>query len=354
MECSLATEGTSGSNRNVPNDKHYAFASFVLGIAAGLLIVTTGFDYYYAGWPAHGPVGVYGVFLMVFGTLTILGSLLVLLSRRVRLVGAILILVFGLMGNMQQIFSIPGFISKLLLPTLSFVLALLARNPSRAQISKRANLLEGQTEQISAVRDAFQCLRDGFLLSAIAMLILVPSIILIYISPLWTLAVLIYVVSIIRRAKGWKLLGMKNTEHAVLYCGAFFASFSLWLFASSSLWIRIPPTILNPFFGGISMLVFLPLITIVTWGLYTYFEYRSYKELDEKLGTDLRPPRALTKAGALLAVITAFSAFTLFFYLAIPMLALLIVSCLFLFKRLRLPIYDPKPSFNVADSQAFD
>ena len=342
----MATGGTSDSNRNVRNDKPYAVASFVLGIAAGLLIVSTGFDYYYAGWPAHGPVGVYGVFLMFFGALTILGSLLVLLSRRVRLVGAILILVFGLMGNMQQIFSILGFISKLLLPTLSFVLALLARNPSRAQISSRANLLEGQTEQIRTVRDAFQCLRDGFLLSAIALLILTPSIILIYISPLWTLAVLIYVVSIIRRAKGWKLLGMKNTEHAVLYCGAFFAS--------SSLWIRIPPTILNPFFGGISMLVFLPLITIVPWGLYTYFEYRSYKELDEKLGIGLRPPRALTKAGALLAVITAFSAFTLFFYLAIPMLALLIASCLFLFKRLRLPTYDPKPSFNVADSHAFD
>ncbi len=349
----MATEGTSDNNRNVRNDKPYAIASFILGIAAGLLAVSTGFDYYYAGWPAQGPVGVYGVFLMVFGALTILGSLLVLLSRRVRFVGAILILVFGLMGSMQEIFSILGLISKLLLPILSFFFALLARNPSRAQISNRTNLLKDQTEQISIIKDAFQCLRDGFLLSAIALLILAPSLILIFISPLWTLAVLIYIVSIIRRAKGWKLLGMKNTEHAVLYCGALFTLSSLWLFASSSLWIWMLPTILNPFFGGVTMLVFLPLITIVPWGIYTYFENRSYKELDEKLGINLRPPRTLTKAGALLAVITAFSAFTLFFYLAIPMLALLIASCLLLFRRLRLPDA-PQQSYNAADSHTFD
>lgn len=341
----MATEGTSDSNRNVRNDKPYAFTSFVLGIAAGLLAVSSGSDYYYAGWPAHGPVGVDGVFLMVFGALTILGSLLVLLSRRLRLVGAILLLVFGLIGNMQQIFSIPSLISKLLLPILSFIFALLARNPV-AQAPDRLNLFEGQVEQINMVEDAFQCLRDGFLLSATAMLILVASLVLVDISPFWAIAVLVYIVSIIRRAKGWKLLGMKNTEHAVLYCGALFASSPLWM------WILSP--ILNPFFGSITMLEFLPLIALVPWGIYTYFENRSYKELDEKLGIDLGPPRTLTKAGALFAVITASSAFTLFFYLAIPLFALLIASCLLLFRRLRLPADVPQQSYNAANSHTFD
>jgi hypothetical protein len=99
--------------------------SFVLGFLTGVCGISTGLGYYYAGWPAHGPVGVLGVFLIIFGLLTILGSLLVLI-RRVRIVGAILILLFGIAAGMQGIFCIMGFVTKLVLPILSFIFALYA------------------------------------------------------------------------------------------------------------------------------------------------------------------------------------------------------------------------------------
>jgi len=120
----------SGEDNSVPvgakdiGDKNlYVVVSFGLGFLAGLFGVLTGLSYYFAGWPAHGPVGVVGVFLTIFGLLTILGSFL-LLSRRVRILGAILILLFGLVANIQGIFSIMGLITKLLLPILSFIFAL--------------------------------------------------------------------------------------------------------------------------------------------------------------------------------------------------------------------------------------
>lgn len=79
------------STKGIKDKNPYAIISFVLGFLTGIYAILTGSDYYYAGWPAHGPVGVMGVFLMIFGLLTILGSFLVL-SRRVRILGAILIL----------------------------------------------------------------------------------------------------------------------------------------------------------------------------------------------------------------------------------------------------------------------
>jgi len=116
---------TTGGTKDIRDKNPYVIVSFVLGFLAGLYGILTGLDYSFAGWPAHGPVGVLGVFLAIFGLLTILGSLLVL-SRRVRIVGAILILLFGLMANMQGIFSIMSLITKLLLPILSFIFALYA------------------------------------------------------------------------------------------------------------------------------------------------------------------------------------------------------------------------------------
>jgi len=76
----------------------YAILSFFISITVGLSTVITGFRYYYAGWPAHGPVGVMGTLYMIYGLLTVLGSILVLI-RKARLVGAILILVFGLVSG---------------------------------------------------------------------------------------------------------------------------------------------------------------------------------------------------------------------------------------------------------------
>jgi hypothetical protein len=126
----------TSSRKGVSFRNPYHIVSFVFGLLTGLYGVLTGSSYYYAGWPAHGPVGVLGLFLMIFGLVTILGSLLVLLTRRVRIVGAVLILVFGLIGNMQGTFNITGLITRLLLPILSFIFALYAiksdRHPSKS------------------------------------------------------------------------------------------------------------------------------------------------------------------------------------------------------------------------------
>jgi hypothetical protein len=121
----LTSEGNSATSsiKDIIYKNPYVIVSFFLGFLTGLYGILTGLDYYYAGWPAHGPVGVVGVFLTIFGFLTILGSFLVF-SRRLRIVGAILILFFGLGTNIQGIFNITGVITKLLLPILSFIFAL--------------------------------------------------------------------------------------------------------------------------------------------------------------------------------------------------------------------------------------
>lgn len=128
----LSSEDTSATSRtkDIRDKNPYVIVSFVLGFLTGLYGILTGLDYYFAGWPAHGPVGVVGVFLTIVGLLTILGSLLVL-SRRLRIVGAILILLFGIVAGMQGIFSIMGFVKKLLLPLLSFIFALYATKRDR-------------------------------------------------------------------------------------------------------------------------------------------------------------------------------------------------------------------------------
>lgn len=128
----------TGKRKSVSFRNPYAIVSFVLGVSTGLYGILTGSSYYYAGWPAHGPVGILGVFLIIFGLVTILGSVLVLLTGRVRNVGAILILVFGLMSNMQGIFSITNLMAKLLLPILSFIFALYAIRSDRRAIKSAA------------------------------------------------------------------------------------------------------------------------------------------------------------------------------------------------------------------------
>lgn len=114
----------SFSNRNP-----YVIVSFILGFLTGLNAILAGSGYYYAGWPAHGPVGILGIFLGIFGFLTILGSFLVL-KRKVRIVGAVLVLVFGLISNMQGIFDLTH-VTILLLPLVSFIFAVYAAKGDR-------------------------------------------------------------------------------------------------------------------------------------------------------------------------------------------------------------------------------
>jgi hypothetical protein len=116
---------TISASRGFRNRNPYAIISFGLGFLTGLYEILTGLGYYYAGYPAHGPIGVVGVFIVIFGLLTISGSLLVL-SRRGRIAGAILILLFGVVTNMWGIFSIIDLTIRLLMPILSFIFALYA------------------------------------------------------------------------------------------------------------------------------------------------------------------------------------------------------------------------------------
>jgi hypothetical protein len=126
MTMKIVGSGTAISTTQSFKDMNfYAIVSFALGFLAGLYGILTGLKYYYAGWPAHGPVGVVGIFLAIFGLLTISGSFLIL-SRRVRVAGAILIPFFGLAANIQGIFSIVDLVVRSLLPILSFTFALYA------------------------------------------------------------------------------------------------------------------------------------------------------------------------------------------------------------------------------------
>ena len=43
------------STKRIKDNNPYAIVSFVLGFLTGLYAILTGLDYYYAGWPAHGP-----------------------------------------------------------------------------------------------------------------------------------------------------------------------------------------------------------------------------------------------------------------------------------------------------------
>jgi hypothetical protein len=130
----IGSAGTAvGRERDFGYRNVYAVISFVLGFLAGLYGILIGLDYYYAGWPAHGPVGVLGALLVIFGLLTISGSFLVL-SRRGRIAGAILILIFGLLTSIQGIFDIMELLIRLLLPILSFTCALYAAKWDRNKV----------------------------------------------------------------------------------------------------------------------------------------------------------------------------------------------------------------------------
>ena len=124
MENDKKVSVESFSNRNP-----YVIVSFILGFLTGLNAILAGSGYYYAGWPAHGPVGILGIFLGIFGFLTILGSFLVL-KKKVRIVGAVLVLVFGLISNVQSIFDLAQ-VTMLLLPLVSFVFAVYAARGDR-------------------------------------------------------------------------------------------------------------------------------------------------------------------------------------------------------------------------------
>ncbi|MDH5482670.1 MAG: hypothetical protein OEY22_07320 [Candidatus Bathyarchaeota archaeon] len=108
----------------------YAIISFVIGIVLGMSAVITGITYYYAPWPAHGPIGVVGIFLIVFGALDIFGSILVL-KRKTVILGASMVLAFGILSGPSSVgILVPyGFEIALgwALPIVSFACALYSR-----------------------------------------------------------------------------------------------------------------------------------------------------------------------------------------------------------------------------------
>lgn len=117
----------SGSLENSSSRNPYVIASFTLGFLTGLNAILAGSDYYFAGFPAHGPVAILGMLWMIFGLVIILGSFLIL-SRKARIAGAVLVLVFGLIPNALFTFDFYTYthITILLMPLVSFILAVWA------------------------------------------------------------------------------------------------------------------------------------------------------------------------------------------------------------------------------------
>jgi hypothetical protein len=116
-----------GSLESYSNRNPYVIVSFTLGFLSGLNAILVGSDYYFAGFPAHGPVAILGIFWGIFGLLIILGSFLIL-RRKAHMVGAVLVLVFGLISDMQETFGFYtySYVTILLLPLVSFVFAVWA------------------------------------------------------------------------------------------------------------------------------------------------------------------------------------------------------------------------------------
>lgn len=123
----MTSERNSVNNTksDASEERSYAFLSFILGIVVGVSTIITGIRAYFAGWPAHGPVGVLGVFYIILGLLTTLGSIMVL-ANRARIVGAILVLVFGFISGPQSMWPFLFLTLGLLLPVASFAFALYA------------------------------------------------------------------------------------------------------------------------------------------------------------------------------------------------------------------------------------
>ena len=188
-------------------------------------------------------------------------------------------------------FSILSAVAGLLLPILSFIIAMYAR-----RLKRISSLVKGQLEGTSTVDEAFRHLRSGFALSLILVVLLVVVPVLLILWPSWIFAMLVYILSITRRAKGWKLLGMNRTGSVMQYCCVFIVSYPSWI------WLFVLYSGLA-FEQSITIAFSVP---IVPWTVYTYLENNSLRELDRRFGTNLRLPRILALLGTVSASVTSF------------------------------------------------
>ncbi len=108
----------------------WVIASFCLGFSSSLYETVIGVSYF-TGWRLAeidiewiGAFELYGAFILFFGLLGVLGSVIVLVSKRKRVLGAILILIFFFLTSMQGIFTAWEFFIMLLMPISSFMTAL--------------------------------------------------------------------------------------------------------------------------------------------------------------------------------------------------------------------------------------
>ena len=161
-----------------------------------------------------------------------------------------------------------------------------------------------------------QRLRLGFKLSAVTVTLLTVVTVdyPVFAYALYAVAIT-YVLSIHERTSGWKLLGFRDT-YIVMWFGAIIILFSPLNFV---------------FLGLLGAQNYILLLPLLIWGVYTYIENRSVKELDKKLVLNLRHARLASLTG-ILAFTAAFcyELFgirpNLFPYAAPPFQALIIAS----------------------------
>jgi hypothetical protein len=129
-----------------------------------------------------------------------------------------------------------------------------------------------------------QRLRLGFKLSlvTVTLLTVITAEYPVFAYALYAVAI-IYVLSIHERTSGWKLLGFRNT-YTVMWFSAIIMLFSPVNFV---------------FLGLLGAQNYTLLLPLLIWGVYTYIENRSVKELDKKLVLNLRPARLASLTGIL-------------------------------------------------------
>ncbi len=178
---------------------------------------------------------------------------------------------------------------------------------------------------------AFQRLRLGFKLSIASIILFDVASVMIYAFAylLYPIGIL-FVLSIHERTSGWRLLGFQGT--------------------SAVMWICAILLIISPlglaFFGVFFGMVWIFLVPLGLWVLYTYVESDSIKRLYVKFGPNLRLARLSALAGALVsgiayiyglyAEIPSFYAYPAnAFRLSVVGTPFLILACLLLIRGLR-------------------
>ncbi len=167
--------------------------------------------------------------------------------------------------------------------------------------------------------EAFEKLRLGFAVSIVSVVLFALS--LFRLSFLFILVPATYFLAIYERASGWKLLGFEQTETVMWLSACLLAVSPLsWVFVG--------------FFGLSYSNITIGIVYLAPpalWGFYTAVESHNVKELEKKLGLNLRPGRIFALCGIL--TLTVAYGFALFSGILSPAFYILpFISVVFAFR----------------------